>query len=246
MAEQPWLILTLRRTGGTSLTTFLSTASSFPTIEHEPFNPGRRLGHITNSFHDSSNVAEMSAAVRQAVADKPNIKHCVEIIPTEITRALIDACHDQGYRFIVMTRRDEAKRLASLFLAISTGVWGPEDADRIYPKIIAGTQTPAPIDLTKLRGRVRTDYYSVGRMLSLLRNRQIDYRWLLFEELYLGETPIREQALTLARGLGIDIHEDDERLQAFAERSGQKSSDIAAYVENYETAVARLNRLCSA
>jgi len=246
MAEQPWLILTLRRTGGTSLTTFLSTASSFSTIEHEPFNPGRMLGHITNGFQNSDNIADMSAAVRQAVANRPNIKHCIEIIPTEITRALIDACQEQGYRFIVMTRRNEAKRLASLFLAISTGVWGPEDAMQIYPKIIAGTQTPPPIDLTRLRGRVRTDYYSVGRMLSMLRNRQIDYPWLLFEDLYFGDTPIREQALALARDLGITIGEDDDRLQAFAEKSGQKSSEIAPYVENYDTAVARLNKLCSA
>lgn len=245
MTEHPWLILTLRRTGGTSLTTFLSAASSFPTIEHEPFNVARTLGAITKAFRETDDTEAMTRAIRAALAHRPNIKHCIEIIPLELTRALIDICNDLGYRFIVMTRRDEARRLASLFLAVATGAWGPDAAEKIYPQIISGDLTPEPIDLKKLQHRVSTDFHSVGRTLSLLRNRNIDYPWLLFEELYFGDTPIEQQARTLATGLGIDIAADDPRLLAFAERDGQKSASIAAYVENYDEAVARLNKLCS-
>ena len=54
-----------------------------------------------------------------------------------------------------------------------------------------------------------------------------------------------EQARALAASLGIDIAADDARLQAFAERDGQKSTSIAAYVENYDEAVVRLAKLCS-
>lgn len=245
MTEKPWLILTLRRTGGTSLTTFLSAASSFPTIEHEPFNAARIFGHITRDFRETGDLEAMETAVRAALTQHPNIKHCVEIIPQEITRALIDACNDLGYHFIVMTRRDEGKRLASLFLAVATGAWGPEDAETIYPQIIAGDLTPDPIDLKNVQNRVKTDYYLVGRTLSLLRNRDIDYKWLLFEELYFGTTPIETQAHTLATGLGMDIAGDDQRLQAFVEGNGQKSSSIAPYVENYDKATTLLKALCS-
>ncbi len=245
MTEHPWLILTLRRTGGTSLTTFLSAASSFPTIEHEPFNVARTLSHITRGFRQTGDTEAMTQAIRAALVQRPNIKHCIEIIPLELTRALIDICNELGYRFIVMTRRDEARRLASLFLAVATGAWGPDAADKIYPKIIAGDLVPDPIDLRKLQHRVSTDFHSIGRTLAMLRNRNIKHPWLLFEELYFGDTPVEEQARALAGDLGIDIAADDARLQAFAERDGQKSSSIAPYVENYDEAVARLAKLCS-
>ncbi|WP_299548472.1 hypothetical protein [uncultured Tateyamaria sp.] len=246
MTEKPWLILTLRRTGGTSLTSFLAEVSQFPTIEHEPFNTDRIFGHITRDFLETGDMIAMQGAVKQAVARNPNIKHCVEIIPLEMTRALIDTCQAQGYGFMVLTRRDEARRMLSLLLAISTGAWGPEMAADIYPEIIAGTRQATPIDLQMVRNRVRQDYFTIGRTLSLLRNRQIDYQWLLFEELYLGETPIETQAPAIAAKLGIEIAADDPRLMAFSERDGQKSGSIAHHVDGYDAAVALLEELCTA
>ncbi len=245
MSEKPWLILTLRRTGGTSLTSFLADVSQFPSIEHEPFNTDRMLGKITTDFRETRDVAAMEAAVKTALADNPNIKHCVEIIPQEITRALIDTCMDQGYGFIVLTRKDEGRRVLSLLLAISTGVWGPEMAAEIYPQIIDGTLTPKPIDLQTARNRVRADYFSIGRTLSLLRHRQINYQWLLFEELYFGETSIEDQARAIALALGIEIPADDPRLATFSKREGQKSGSIGEYVEGYEEAAGLLAELCT-
>ncbi len=245
MTERPWLILTLRRTGGTSLTSFLASVSSFPSIEHEPFNKARTLGHITQDFRQTGDAEVMRASIVDALAKRPNIKHCVEILPLELTRTLIDVCMEKGYRFIVLTRRDEARRLASLFLAQSTGAWGPVDAARIYPEIIKGDMVPKPIDLSKIEGRVRTDYYSMGRTLSLLRNRRIEHPWYLFEELYFGDIPIEKQALAIAADLGVTISEVDPRLQAFARRDGQKSSEIAQYVPNFDEAMRRLRQLCA-
>ena len=245
MAERPWIILTLRRTGGTSLTTFLSQISDFPKIEHEPFNPDRKLGRITRAFRDTGDLAAMQAEVAAALADRPNIKHCVEIIPQEITRALIDACLERDYRFIVLTRRDEARRIGSLLLAMATGAWGPEEAATIYAEIRAGARTPDPIDLQAAINRARRDGYAVGRTLSLLRHRRIDFAWYLFEELYLGETPISEQARGIAADLGVTVAPDDRRLQAFARRDGQKSDSIAEHVPGYAAAMTRLRGLCA-
>lgn len=246
MSEKPWLILTLRRTGGTSLTSFLANISSFPAVEHEPFNVDRIFGAITKDFQETGDKAKMEAAVQEAVAHSPNIKHCVEIIPLEQTRALIDTCMAQGYGFMVLTRRNEARRMLSLLLAVSTGAWGPEMAATIYPEIIAGTRKAAPIDLKTVRNRVRQDYFSIGRTLSMLRNRQIDYQWLLFEELYLGDTPVETHARDIAAKLGIPIAADDPRLTAFSERDGQKSGSIAQYVEGYDAAASLLGELCTA
>ncbi|MEP4249932.1 hypothetical protein [Tateyamaria sp.] len=246
MSEQPWLILTLRRTGGTSLTSFLAEVSKFSAVEHEPFNVDRIFGSITQDFQKTGDVDAMRAAVADAVKDHPNIKHCVEIIPLELTRALIDECIAQGYGFMVLTRKNEARRVLSLLLAVSTGAWGPKAASGIYPKIIDGTQKAQPIDLQKVQNRVRQDYFAIGRTLSLLRNRQVDYQWLVFEELYFGETSIEEQARSVAGRLGIEIAPDDARLAAFSQRDGQKSESIAQYVKGYDEAAELLETLCTA
>ncbi len=246
MTEKPWIILTLRRTGGTSLTSFLSQISGFPSLEHEPFNVDRTLGGITRAFRENGDVAAMEGAVAAALEERPNIKHCVEIIPPEITRALIETCQARGYHFMVLTRRDEARRIASLLLAQTTGAWGPAAAARIYPRIISGEVTPDPIDPKKVRARVTTDFAALGRMLSMLRNRHIDPDWLVFEELYFGDTPIEDQARAIAARLGLDIAADDERLKAFASGGGQKSASIAGHVQGYEEAVKLLAELCPA
>ncbi|MGR3637463.1 MAG: hypothetical protein ACU0BK_16270 [Shimia sp.] len=118
-------------------------------------------------------------------------------------------------------------------------------ASTIYPKVIAGDVAPTPIDLSKIQHRVRTDFFSIGRSLSLLRNRKIDFDWLLFEELYFGDSSIEHQACELAGRLGIDIAIDDARLANFSKREGQKSGNIASYVKNYDEAVAQLQSLCT-
>lgn len=244
MTEKPWLILTLRRTGGTSLTGFLSSVSGFPSVEHEPFNVDRVFGAITSDFRESGDLGAMEEAVAGALADSPNLKHCVEIIPPEITRALIERAMAQGYGFMVLTRRDEARRIASLLLAQATGAWGPRAAEKIYPKIREGKVTPEPIDPKKVRARVSTDFFSLGRMLVMLRNRRIDPDWLIFEELYFGDTPIEEQARAIAARLGIEVAPDDERLVAFSSGGGQKSAGIASFVPGYEEATKLLEKLC--
>ena len=246
MNEKPWLILTLRRTGGTSLTRFLTDVSKYPTAEHEPFNVDRVFGEITQGFRKSGDIQIMQAAVAEAVEakDKQNIKHCIEIIPIELTRALIDTCRKQNYGFIVLTRQNEARRLLSLFLAFSTGAWGPEMAARVYPEIMSEDRKATPIDLQKVRNRARHDFFALGRVLSLLRNRRIDYQWLLFEELYFGEVPIENQVRSIAETLGISIANDDPRLSALSRQGGQKSQSIARYVEGYEEAAKLLDTLC--
>ena len=101
-----------------------------------------------------------------------------------------------------------------------------------------------PIDLQKVRNRARHDFFALGRVLSLLRNRRIDYQWLLFEELYFGEVPIENQVRSIAETLGISIANDDPRLSALSRQGGQKSQSIARYVEGYEEAAKLLDTLC--
>ena len=231
MTPRPFLILTLRRTGGTSLMAFLSQISPFPSMEHEPFNKNRVWGPVAEGFRDTGEIAPVRAAIAEAVRDQRNLKHCFEFLPSAITAALIEACHAAGYRIFLLTRRNEVGRIASLFLARATGAWGSAQAGEIYPRILAGEIEAQAVDPKAMQNQMARDMRATCQVQALLRHRRIPYDWQIFEELYQGETPIELQALAIARDLGIAVAEDDPRLQTFAQKGGQGSSQIAAHVK---------------
>ncbi|QBF34245.1 hypothetical protein [Thalassococcus sp. S3] len=230
LPEHPYLILTLRRTGGTSLTTFLSEVSSFATKEHEPFNPDRVWGGITEEFKRTKNVDLLRSKLGEALQSRPNIKHCIEVVPGVLTQELITACHERQYRLMLLTRRDETSRLISLFLAQSTGAWGPDEARQIYRNIMAGQTKPNPIQLHEVKQRYLLDAGILGQTLSVLRYKEIPYKWLVFEELYKGQTPIETQAIEIAKYLGLRIEAEDPNLATFSNQPGQNSKVIEPYV----------------
>ena len=133
---RPTLTLTLRRTGGTSLQSFLAQVSPFWSIEHEPFNPGRIWGHVVSKFEKDADLTALEASIDSLLEQKVNIKHCIEVSPAQVTKMLIKCAQKHGYFFIVLTRRNSIRRLRSLFLAISTGAWGPEQEAERYPEIL--------------------------------------------------------------------------------------------------------------
>jgi hypothetical protein len=254
--ERPYLILTLRRTGGTSFMAFLAAVSAFPSVQHEPFNPDRIWGAVAQDFRRTGDGAAMRAAVAACLEARPNIKHCVEIVPAALTRALIEAAAAQGYAFILLTRRDEAGRLRSLFLAQATGAWGPAQAAERYPRIRSGEIVPDPVRADVVQRRVATDATALGQVLVVLRNRRLSWDWVVFEELYAPGTPgpggdgdpepggIAGRARALAARLGIAVGPDDPRLRAFAERPGQDSAAIEPFVPGFDRIRALLDEIC--
>lgn len=228
--QHPYIILTMRRTGGTSLMSFMSEISSFPTRQHEPLNEERVWGKITRDFNANRDAAAARAALAQQLAERPNIKHCFEIIPPELNRILIEECAARGYRFFVLTRRNEARRLRSLFLALATEAWGPEQAAKIYPEISTGKRRAQALPIEKGRKAVHQAAVSLGQVLTLLRNRQIAYDWLVFEEIYKNEETIRSAAIRVAADLGVTVGADDPRLRNFAQGVGQNSDAIIEHV----------------
>lgn len=224
--ERPFIIYTLRRTGGTSLTTFMSRISAFPSVEHEPFNKERIWGPITAEVQKGLGGAALRARLAEVLAQRPNIKHCVEVVPMAISRTLIDLCNDLGYQQFVLHRRHEKDRLVSLYLAMATGAWGPSAAADIYPKLRSGEVKPAPIDLAKVPERIRIDAGCLGEVLMRLRARQIDFDWQIFEELYADPAATRAAALSIAARLGVAVADTDPRLAVFSSASGQRSSEV--------------------
>lgn len=246
MTERPYLILTLRRTGGTSLMGFLQKVSAFPGVQHEPLNRDRAWGRLTEAFRESGDVAALERGLADRLEARPNIKHCFEIVPAAVTRALIEACAARGHAVLLLTRRDEASRLRSLFLAQATGAWGPQQAAGIYPRVLAGEVALAPVKLEAVRRRAAQDAAALGLVLRLLRHRRIAHDWLLFEEIYARDGRTAERARAVAAGLGIAVAPDDARLAAFASPSGQGSAEILHRLPNAAALQALTEELCPA
>ena len=146
------------------------------------------------------------------MADRPNLKHAVEVVPMAITRALIEVCDELGYAQFVLHRRAEKDRLMSLYMAEATGAWGSQDAATLYPKLRSGALAPDPIDLSRVAERVRIDAACLGDTLMLLRGRGVDFGWLLFEEIYQSPTGTVQAALAIAGRMGLNLTETDQVL----------------------------------
>lgn len=241
---RPTLTITLRRTGGTSLQSFLSQVSPFRSVEHEPFNPDRIWGPIVKAYQASGDDQALEASIDALLKEEVNIKHCIEVIPLEVTRVLIERAKAHNYFFIVLTRKNTKRRLRSLFLAQSTGAWFPEQEKKRYPAIMSGKSPAASLDMKKVRNQVRHDFYVLGQTLAMLRYRQIDYNWVVFEEVYKGEQPVSVHAAKLAEQIGIDVSAEQAGLERLNEKGKQSSGGIEAYVPNYDEMMQILGELC--
>lgn len=241
MSVVPVLIIGLRRVGGTSLVHFLSLVSTHKTLEHEPFNAGRELWRITQAYEQSGDRRRLRSDIAKALTPGCNVKHCIETVPFEITRALLEVCVEKGYAVFLLTRRDESRRLLSLFLAHETGVWDGALAREAYPDILDDIRLLEPFDLVDLARQRRSDAVALSRLLTTLRYEHIPYEWLVFEELYRGTEPIVDQARRFAARLGIDVGPDHPALAVLAAGEGRMSSEVLEKVPNIEEARALLS-----
>jgi FkbM family methyltransferase len=203
----PFIIWTLRRTGGTNLTQQLVRLSGLSGTEHEPFNKGRKYGHITEKWVETQDRKALDDAIEQVIAKGQVIKHCVETVPWEISESLARASTHAGYRHLFLHRRNAADRLLSLHFAERSGIWGPKGAapkdGTTAPKdnhVEAGTprvpgdllSAPLPVEnLLSHERRCRERLTAVSRLLRTLGTEPLV---LAYEDLYRStdaEQPVR-------------------------------------------------------
>ena len=222
---------------------FMALVSDARAVEHEPFNAERVWGPITKAYRETGDEVALNLSVAKVLADRPNIKHCHEIIPWAVTRALIRACVAQGYVIYTLTRRDERARLRSLFVAMATGAWGAKQAARLYPQIMAGALRPAPLRANAVPGRAAKDRTSRRQVDDFLANEGIPVHAVTFEDLYARDGRVAERARDLVALLGAEVAADDPRLGVFAHSEGQGTGAILPYLSNMEALEAALARL---
>ena len=144
-SSTPFIIWTLQRTGGTNLAQHLFRSSGLPGTSgppashgvlaritnawrlHEPFNlndPERPFGTISEAWTRDRDHDPLVRSIEGICKERIPIKHCVEMVPWEITECLARVSVQAGYRHVFLHRRDSIARLLSLQFAKATGIWG--------------------------------------------------------------------------------------------------------------------------
>lgn len=235
--SDPFVIWTMRRTGGTTFTSLLTTLSEHPGTQHEPFNPDRKFGNITKAWIAHKDPGLLMDGLDQVLADHPLIKHCYELVPEEVNLALIKATSERGYRHIVLDREAEVDRIISLELAKVTGAWGAEDATRIYAEIEDGTRVLDPISIGKACEHM-VSCADLRRWLASQFDAAMHTPLLVyFEEIYGDLERGRRTIEEVLKCLGIipGAHPDYETLLTEAlTQKAQNSHSIAHAVPNMD------------
>jgi hypothetical protein len=238
----PFLIWTVQRTGGTSLTELLMKMSEHQSADHEPFNwrrAPRQFSHITQKWVETKNDAGLAKSLQQEVfAQRFLIKHCYELHGTRFAARLLKAAAQTNYRHILLLRRDELSRLASKFIAEANGTWFKDHASRVYAGIAAQERAIAPLPVEDLIKHYEHCRGITDRLRTLFDQHQVEIREIWYEDIYVGE---RETRLANLHALfefldftpeTIEAHRADIEEKIF--RSGQNTGDIRPFVPNLE------------
>jgi hypothetical protein len=234
--SKPFIIWTLQRTGGTNLARRLfersglleaakaAVAAGTPGAVwlenindqwklHEPFNTGklpRVFSRVTEQWINTKDKDALAGAMDEMCSLKLPIKHCVEMVPWEISEALAVAACKADYANIFLYRKNPVNRLLSLQFAKLSGIWGPElkGENELNEKIFA-----QPLPVAKLVDHEKRSARRLGDIWRYLTAQNSCPRALAYEDVFQAgndDQPAREimtllSSLQLSQGKKNDL-----------------------------------------
>ena len=241
--SKPFIIWTLRRTGGTALTDLLMEMSEYETIDHEPFNTDRKFNFVTYEFLEQKKKGgeiDIHSSLDKAFQSTPLIKHAYDTVDPLFNELFAKYIKSKDYKHIFLTRKDEVSRVLSLFMAYQSGVWGKHGSESVYEAIRSGEKTLEPFDL---EGMMRNLLYAAAltkQVRSILDRESINYRDVYFEDFYIGEEDERREKLyALLEYLEFDgetIYQYRDMIWHILFNRDQKSRSVLEFVPNYTEA----------
>jgi hypothetical protein len=236
---QPFIIWTLQRTGGTNLAQRLFERSGLieaaphmhapnaPALRwlegldsqwklHEPFNMGsqdRIFGSASEHWSVTQDRKALDRSVDEICSLHLPMKHCVEMVPWEISASLARAATRHGYRHLFLYRENGLNRLLSLQFAKLSGVWGPQflGERQLQEKIF---EDPLPVnDLLEHETSCNELLVKAWRLMYTLGSDPVAVK---FEAIYEAETPEAGKAMVLSMLEFLDLSEDAQGDDRFA------------------------------
>jgi LPS sulfotransferase NodH/SAM-dependent methyltransferase len=238
--SQPFIIWTMQRTGGTSLTELLMEMSEHKSADHEPFNRDRQFGAVTIAWSCSKDEKALRRALADILAQRYLIKHTYELRDMALNLALMEeAAH--SYRHVFLYRRDELARLVSKFVAQATGTWFKDYASKVYDRIREGERKLKPLPVAQLVGAYRRARAMTEAIRAAFDDLELKTFDVAYEEIYQGEPgPRRARLAELFEFLGfsaeaIESHRASIEAKIFGE--GQNTRAIAPQIPNLAQAI---------
>ena len=238
--SSPFLIWTMQRTGGTSLTELLMEMSEHRSAEHEPFNwakkQPRQFWPITEAWNTSHNADVLRASLEGLFAQGFLIKHCYELLSMSFNMHLMQAAVGTPYRHVVLRRRDEPSRLVSKFIAESQGTWFKDYARKVFTQVAEGDRKLAPLPVDRVVGHYRHSEDSTKFINDTLASLDVPRLEICYEDLYTGTRDARLGHLNRLFGfLGFspeDVAEHRARIDEKIFQSGQNTGSVASLLPN--------------
>jgi LPS sulfotransferase NodH len=242
--SSPYIIWTLRRTGGTTLAAFLASLSEHPGVEHEPFNPERAYGAVIRDWQDHQDPDQLRAGFERVLAPRPVIKHCHELMPLAFNAMLMQVTRAMGYAHLVLDRRDEVGRILSLELAKQTGAWGKDTATQVLAELKAGSRAMEPFDQREAAHHAVLCAKRRAWLAEEFARHGITPHEIFFEDVYGDPAQGRAKVGAVLAHLGItpaDHPEYETRLNEALLTKGQNSARLLEFVPNLKAVRAALS-----
>lgn len=250
--SKPFIIFTMQRTGGTNLTNYLIGQSGCRKVEHEPFLRKRQFGPIRNRWDEIAKVSHgfmwlhkrrLRSSIKKELKTPSAIKHCVENVPWEVTKALVTVSAELGYRHIFLIRQDSATRLLSMVYAKRSGVWGPGHADKAErDKHVFDT----PLNLPEILGHEEQARRHLNQAWQLSRKKRAEPKVITFEDVYSNPHQHALDAVSeLTKYLEIDMEKKElsNEVDKLRSRGNQGTRSKYSHFIGIDELSARLDEL---
>lgn len=231
MSNPPLVIWTFRRTGGTALAGLIGKTSDSPRFFHEPFNADRKMGWITKQFEADQDVKALGVNLREEFSDRPCLKHCYDLLPPKLHNQLLFRTNKLDYSQVVLDRKDDLDRVLSLLLAMQTGAWGPTRAKDIYPAILDGSVSVAPIDPDQVREQMEHGLKRRTHLIKRMAHLGIVPHVVFFEDIYGPGADGAAVVGAMLADIGIDPSGNPDYPALLEETLVRKSQNSAKILE---------------
>lgn len=156
-------ILTNQRTGGTSLTNYLS--KFYEKSYHEPFNKNRVFEEDFIYFKNN-NIFRDKFITDVILNNNILIKHCTEIHPPSFNLSLCELLKKNNVNIVFLRRKDESARLQSFHKAITTGFWHPNQKQSTYkiPNFSVNQLKTKSNELIKFNNQLEKKFISIKKI----------------------------------------------------------------------------------
>lgn len=241
--SSPYIIWTLRRTGGTTLAALVATLSEYPGVQHEPFNPERAFGAVTKAWLETGDEARLRADLKRVLTRRPVIKHCYELLPDRFNELLMEVSQELGYVQIVLDREAEVDRILSLELARLTGAWGKKEAAKVFEGLKNGTSQVPAFDVAGAVAHLKACQRHRRKIKAVMDRYGITPFVVYFEQVYADPAQGRQKVAELLEFLDLHPEEHENYTALLSEallQKGQKSGRILDYVPNIDVTRRRL------